>query len=80
MEEVQIRPFRAWFQTGSPTYAPKGVRFTLGGPQCFDSQGRRLPSVGELEAAGAVAVAATVAGEDARRAAAGAVSEGGKGS
>jgi hypothetical protein len=31
---IQIRPFRAWFQHGSPIYAPKAVRIHIGGINC----------------------------------------------
>ncbi|KAL4419887.1 hypothetical protein ABPG75_006985 [Micractinium tetrahymenae] len=43
VSEVQLRPFRAFFQWGSPIYAPKAVRFRLGGLACFAPSGEPLP-------------------------------------
>lgn len=41
--EVQLRPFKAFFQWGAPIYAPHAMRFRLGGISCFDSAGAPLP-------------------------------------
>lgn len=35
---IQIRPFKAWFQHGSPIYAPKAVRIYIGGVNCLGAE------------------------------------------
>ncbi len=43
VREVDLRPFRAFFQWEHPIYAPKAVRFRLGGLDCFGADGASLP-------------------------------------
>ncbi|GAB4815952.1 hypothetical protein N2152v2_002998 [Parachlorella kessleri] len=43
VRRIDLRPFKAFFQTGNPVYSPKAVRFRLGGMDCFGPQGKPLP-------------------------------------